>query len=132
VQANPLTPLRAIELATRPPAFLDPPSRGLIACTEENGQGRALCVLGASTGTDAAGLGICRKNAQTKEAIRPNKANPYSPPAKLPVASFITPTYQGPKKPPRLPSELIHAIEAAAAVPVRNIGGMAQNGPYDP
>src|SRR5271154_6908455 len=42
------------------------------------------------------------------------------------------PTYQGPKKPPRLPRELIHAIEAAAAVPVRNIGGIDQNGPWDP
>jgi len=32
----------------------------------------------------------------------------------------------------QLPSELIHAIEAAAAVPVRNIGGIDQNGPFEP
>jgi hypothetical protein len=31
-----------------------------------------------------------------------------------------------------LPSEWIHAIEAAAAVPVMNIGGMDQNGPFEP
>jgi thiamine monophosphate synthase len=42
----------------------------------------------------------------------------------------LAPTYQGPKKPPRLPSELIQAIAPAAAVPVRNIGGIAQNGPF--
>ena len=46
--------------------------------------------------------------------------------------SLTTPTYQGPKKPPRLPSELIHAIEAAAAAPVMNIGGIDQNGPFEP
>jgi hypothetical protein len=31
-----------------------------------------------------------------------------------------------------LPRELIHAIAPAAAVPVRNIGGIAQNGPLEP
>ena len=35
----------------------------------------------------------------------------------------------GPKKPPRLPSELIQAMPAAAAVPVRNMDGIDQNGP---
>src|SRR5207253_1343218 len=38
----------------------------------------------------------------------------------------------GPKKPPRLPSELIQAIPEAAAVPVRNIVGIDQNGPLVP
>jgi hypothetical protein len=33
----------------------------------------------------------------------------------------------GPTKPPRLPIELISAMPAAAAVPPRKIGGMAQN-----
>src|SRR5271166_859754 len=78
------------------------------------------------------GLGMCRKNAHTKEEIAHSKAKPYRPPAKLSVRSFTTPTYQGPKNPPRLPIELIQAIEAAAAVPVRNIGGIAQNGPFEP
>src|ERR1700733_10937492 len=73
-----------------------------------------------------------RKKAQTKADTNPNNASPYRPPEKLPVASFITPTYQGPKKPPRLPIELIQAIAAAAAGPVRNIGGIAQNGPFEP
>src|SRR4029077_18748554 len=76
--------------------------------------------------------GIWRKKAQTNAEISPSNASPYRPPEKLPVASFITPTYQGPKKPPRLPIELIHAMAAAAAVPVRNIGGIAQNGPLEP
>src|SRR5437762_12850240 len=44
----------------------------------------------------------------------------------------MTPTYQGPKNPPRLPIELIQAIDAAAAVPVMNIGGIDQNGPLEP
>src|SRR2546428_8287349 len=35
----------------------------------------------------------------------------------------------GPKKPPRLPIELMKAIPAAAAVPARRLVGMAQNGP---
>src|SRR5579872_3672350 len=86
----------------------------------------------AASACVSTGLGICRKNAQTIEEIRHRKANPYSPPEKLPVQSLMTPTYQGPKKPPRLPIELIHAMEAAAAVPVRNIDGMAQNGPFEP
>jgi hypothetical protein len=37
----------------------------------------------------------------------------------------------GPKKPPRLPTELIRPIPDAAAVPVRIIDGMDQNGPLD-
>jgi hypothetical protein len=42
------------------------------------------------------------------------------------------PTNVGPKNPPRLPSELIHAMPAAAAPPVRNIVGIDQNGPLVP
>jgi hypothetical protein len=64
--------------------------------------------------------------------MKHSNASPYRPPAKLPVTSFITPTYQGPKKPARLPIELIPAMEAAAAVPVKNIGGIAQKGPLEP
>src|SRR5258708_30359976 len=44
----------------------------------------------------------------------------------------MTPIYQGPKKPPRLPIELIQAMPAASAPPLRNIGGMAKNGPFEP
>ena len=32
-------------------------------------------------GTEAAGFGMCRKNAETNAEIRPNKASPYNPPA---------------------------------------------------
>src|ERR1051326_9193312 len=38
----------------------------------------------------------------------------------------------GPKKPPRLPSELIQAMPEAAAAPVRNIVDIDQNGPLVP
>jgi hypothetical protein len=38
----------------------------------------------------------------------------------------------GTEKPPKFPRELIQAIEAAAAVPVRNIGGIDQKGPFEP
>src|SRR5580693_10433685 len=81
---------------------------------------------------DRVGLGMCRKSAQTIAATRHSKARPNRPPAKLPVASFMTPTYQAPKKPPRLPIELIQAMPPASAVPLRNIGGIAQNGPLEP
>src|ERR1700760_3369062 len=73
-----------------------------------------------------------RQRAQITADTIPNIASPYRPPAKLPVASLAKPTYQGPKKPPRLPRELIQAIAAAAAGPVRNIGGIAQNRPLEP
>src|ERR1700761_5243498 len=42
------------------------------------------------------------------------------------------PTAVGPKKPPRLPIELIQAMPDAAAVPVRIIEGNVQNGPLLP
>src|SRR5262245_8164492 len=76
--------------------------------------------------------GMCKNKAQTAAAMKHSSARPYRPPAKLPVASFMNPTHQGPKKPPRLPMELIQAMVPAAAVPVRNIGGIAQNGPFEP
>src|SRR4051794_8555432 len=44
----------------------------------------------------------------------------------------MTPTYQGPKKPPRLPIELIQAMPAASPAPLRNTGGIAKNGPFEP
>src|ERR1700722_12041543 len=44
----------------------------------------------------------------------------------------MIPTYQGPKKPPRLPIELIQAMPAASPAPLRNIGGMAKNSPFEP
>jgi hypothetical protein len=39
----------------------------------------------AGLATGSVRFGTCRKNAQTKAAIRPTKARPYRPPAKLPV-----------------------------------------------
>src|ERR1700730_18240609 len=55
-------------------------------------------------------------------------ARTYSPTSKLPVASLSQPTVIGPMRPPRLPTELIPAIAAAAAVPLRNVEGSGQNG----
>lgn len=52
-----------------------------------------------------------------------------SPPWKLWVSSSVQPTIDGPRKPPRLPTELISAMPPAAAVLVRKIGGSPQNGP---
>src|SRR5208282_2286289 len=54
------------------------------------------------------------------------------PPAKLCVACRTVPTTYGPAKPPRFPIELTSAIAPAAAVPLRNSGGIAQNGPKVP
>ena len=66
------------------------------------------CVAGARAAGNTLAVGMWRKKAQTIAEISPSNASPYRPPEKLPVKSFITPTYQGPKKPPRLPIELIH------------------------
>jgi hypothetical protein len=35
----------------------------------------------AGTEAEAAGFGMCRKNAEMNAEIRPNKASPYNPPA---------------------------------------------------
>jgi hypothetical protein len=41
--------------------------------------GYSACAPTARGRADQMGLGTCRKNAQTKEAIRPNRASPYVP-----------------------------------------------------
>src|SRR5437899_1641594 len=43
--------------------------------------------------------------------------------------SLSAPTEYGPANPPRFPTELIRAMPPAAAVPLRNDVGSAQNGP---
>src|ERR1700754_2442297 len=48
------------------------------------------------------------------------------PAPKLPVLALIQPITYGPKKPDRLPSELIAAIPPAAAAPDRNAAGKVQ------
>src|SRR5215469_5763528 len=53
-----------------------------------------------------------------------------SPPRKLPVRWLIAPIVYGPTKLPRLPTELIRAIPAAAENPVKNSLGSAQKGAY--
>ena len=50
------------------------------------------------------------------------------PAAPLPVRSFSAPKMKGPTNPPRLPTELITAMEIAAVERVRNRDGTAQNG----
>src|SRR3954469_11064275 len=57
-------------------------------------------------------------------------ANMESPPRKLPVRSLTQPITHGPAKPPRFPIELMVAMPVAAAVPDRNIVGMAQRGGF--
>src|ERR1700733_9963668 len=60
-------------------------------------------------------------------AIAVTRAMKYSPPAKLCVVSFSQPTAMGPITPPRLPTELMSAIPAAAPLRLRNIDGSDQN-----
>ena len=55
-----------------------------------------------------------------------------NPSVKLPVNSRVQPTTDGPTSPPQLPIEMIMAIPAAAARPVRNDGGIAQKVPKNP
>jgi hypothetical protein len=54
------------------------------------------------------------------------------PGMKLPVERSRIPASIGPTCPPRFAMELIRAIPPAAAVPERNAGGIAQNGPCAP
>ena len=58
----------------------------------------------------------------------PSIINPTShrPAFSVPVASVSAPVMYGATKPARLPSELIYAIPAAAAVPVRKTLGSGQ------
>lgn len=49
-----------------------------------------------------------------------------------PVKSFKNPTKYGPKNPPKLPILLIMAIAPPAAAPVKNEGGIDQNGENAP
>ena len=48
------------------------------------------------------------------------------PAVKLPAVSRARPIKQGPRKPPRLPMELIAAIPAAVLAPVRKSDGIAR------
>jgi hypothetical protein len=50
----------------------------------------------------------------------------YNPASKLPVLSLSRPTRLGPIRPPRLPSELMAAMAAAAAVPLKKVEGSGQ------
>jgi hypothetical protein len=66
-------------------------------------------------------------------AAPPHKASVAAainkPPRNDPVDVRTDPITAGPKNPPIFPIELISAMPAAAAVPCRNLVGMAQNGP---
>ena len=64
-------------------------------------------------------------------AIAGQAAIVVSPKAKPPVASLIQPMTKGPKKPARLPIELIAAMPGAAAAPARNAVGRAQKIDYE-
>ena len=61
--------------------------------------------------------------APTRTAA-PSEINPN---INCPVASLIQPMANGPANPPTLPIEFANAIPPAAAVPVRNVGGIVQN-----
>jgi hypothetical protein len=138
-QVQPAQQRRATQPSDTPPSGIGQPSdaehvavEGLTSRRKDIHQSPADPAARTGAAGKARAVGMCKKKAQTNAEISPSNASPYRPPEKLPVTSFITPTYQGPKKPPRFPIELIQAMAAAAAVPVRNIGGIAQNGPLDP
>src|SRR5438874_9947599 len=64
--------------------------------------------------------------------INGHTASARSARAKLSVRLLTIPTRYGPRNPPRLPTELISAMPAAAPVPLRNSDDIAQNGPSVP
>src|ERR1700722_3538816 len=76
-------------------------------------------------------LGRSRPN--TSNAITPLNpsiaATASSQPRKLPVQLRTSPITYGPRKPPRLPNELIRAIPATAEVSLNSSVEVAQNGP---
>src|SRR5215813_12330984 len=64
--------------------------------------------------------------------INAQQERKYSPVSNVPVWSLNQATALGPMRPPRLPSELMPAIAAAAAVPLRNVDGSGQNEVFIP
>ena len=50
------------------------------------------------------------------------------PPYSVPVFCVMNPTMDGPKNPPRFPTELMNAIPLAAENPDKNSLGIAQKG----
>src|ERR1700757_2183355 len=78
---------------------------------------------------------LCGSRTAMRVTIAEISAKPaiaYNPASKLPVLSFSQPTKLGPIRPPRLPSELIAAIAAAAAVPLKKLEGSGQNDVFIP
>ena len=70
------------------------------------------------------------RNVMTSTASNTSAAARTSSPAEYdPLTPRNHPMTVGPTNPPRLPTELMSAMPAAAAVPPRTIGGIAQNTP---
>src|SRR5262249_5471792 len=79
----------------------------------------------AFAGTQArTALGSSNASNAATSMEHPAKARP---PCSVPVFSVMNPTMDGPKNPPRFPTELMNAIPLAAENPVKNSLGMAQN-----
>src|SRR5215831_19348610 len=78
---------------------------------------------------------LCGARTAMRVTIAEISAQPaiaYNPASKLPVLSLSQPTRLGPIRPPRLPSELIAAMAAAAAVPLKKVEGSGQNDVFMP
>ena len=75
---------------------------------------------------DSVALGVCRIIRRTKTPASTSPANTKKAASDELVAVRTRPISSGPKKPPRLPIELIQAMPTAAAVPDRNAGGSDQ------
>src|SRR6266436_3990833 len=78
---------------------------------------------------------LCGARTAMRVTIAEISAQPaiaYNPASKLPVLSLSQPTRLGPIRPPRLPTELIAAMAAAAAVPLKKLEGSGQNEVFMP
>src|SRR6516165_1721977 len=78
---------------------------------------------------------LCGARTAMRATIAEISAQPaiaYNPASKLPVLSLSQPTKLGPIRPPRLPTELIAAMAAAAAVPLKQLEGSGQNDVFMP
>src|SRR5215469_8820314 len=78
---------------------------------------------------------LCGARTAMRVTIAEISAQPaiaYNPASKVPVLSLSQPTRLGPISPPRLPSEFIAAMAAAAAVPLKKVEGSGQNDVFMP
>ena len=96
------------------------------------GSSAARPAIAADARAKAAGFGMCKKNAEMNAEIRPNKASPYNPPGVAARQILHHADIPRPEEPAEIAERVDPRDRAGGRVPVRNIGGIDQNGPLEP